>query len=691
MGWQLRVFRRGRGRLPGVSFALRWAARAALVPAVIGLGGCVTTTATEDSVQFKPMPLANAKSADVDPVATQDLRDLLDRARLAMEAANLAHEDGDETKALEQYTLMLELLAEANLDPNVFYSLRTEFESILETSTVQARAFERDPTLTWRQQATHLPSVRGLQYPTPLPERVLREIEEILSVYPGNFERGLARAAVYQPYIKQRFVEAGLPEDLVWLAMVESQYTPRIVSRAGAGGMWQFMRSTGRRYGLHVDEYVDERFDWKKSTDAAIGYLKDLHTMFEGEWPLAVSAYNMGEGGLERAIAANGGDRDLWALIEEPPAANRIRLETKKFYPKLLASAIVGKNPQRYGFNPDALPADDTVYVSVTGAYLLRDIEKAAGMPSGQLVKLNPHLLRNMTHPIRTVEIHVPSSYRASVEAALKTLPKLRPDTHVVARGETPSEIARLYGVSTNELMRTNNIKSARSLQVGQRLVIPGRMSSGPVVQVASDSDDARTVYRVRSGDSLSKIADRYNVSVRELQTWNSLGSRTRIHVGDRLYVAAPVEARAPKMAAAPAVAEFTDGSVTVVPASTSTVPEITELTHVVAPGDTAGEIADKYGVRLSNLLRWNDLTPRSVLQIGQRLKVIVDTDRLNELPVNGQAGNNGEIFTHTVQRGENPTTIARKYRVSLEDLYRANGWQKTPVIYAGQKITIKK
>lgn len=659
------------------------------------LTGCVTTTARDESVQFKPMPLPSARTADLDPVQTENLRDLLDRARLAMEAANIAHEDGDETKALEQYTLMLELLSEANLDPAVFYNLRTEFQSILETSTVQARVFERDPALTWRQQATALPSVRGLQYPTPLPERVLREVEAILTVYPSNFERGLERAGQYQPYIRERFVDAGLPEDLVWLAMVESQYTPRIVSRAGAGGMWQFMRSTGRRYGLEIDEYVDERFDWKKSTEAAIAYLKDLHTMFEGEWPLAVSAYNMGEGGLERAIAANGGDRNLWALIEEPPAANRIRLETKKFYPKLLASAIVGKNPQRYGFDPESGPVDDTVYVAVTGAYLLKDIERAAGMPAGQLAKLNPHLLRNMTHPTRKVLIHVPGAYRTQVEAALKTLPKLRPDTHVVARGETPSEIAGLYGISANELMRANNVRSARHLQIGQRLVIPGRMKSAEAVQMAGasgPSDASRTVYRVRSGDSLSEIADRYRVSVRDLQSWNALGSRTRIHVGDRLYVAPPASTHAPQMAAALAVAEFTDATqaqrVTV---KSTAVPKTAELVHVVEPGDTAGEIADRYRVSLRDLLSWNGLSTRSVLQIGQKLKIVVETDKLNDLPLNGESANGRSVFTHTVKRGENPTTIARKYSISLHDLYEANGWAKTPVIYAGQTITIKK
>src|SRR5690606_14181724 len=149
--------------------------------------------------------------------------------------------------------------------------------------------------------------------------RIETEINEIQESYRKNFQYGLNRSAMYRPYIEMELAKAGLPQDLVWLAMVESQFHPNVVSRAGAAGMWQFMPATARRYGLRVDKYVDERRDWQKATAAAIRYLTDLGNMFQGDWSLAISAYNMGEYGLERAIAMNGGDRDLWRLLETPP------------------------------------------------------------------------------------------------------------------------------------------------------------------------------------------------------------------------------------------------------------------------------------------------------------------------------------------------------------------------------------
>ena len=332
--------------------------------AVTATLGCTTTAKSGKTASLTESHLkSEAAQAEADAEAlAEDPRsatELLQEAEQAFRTANSAQERGDYEAALRHYNRMLELLVKADLDPGVFYNLRSEFEKILEgTDTRHVRLFDpTDPNWTQKvippQQAGQPMALSSgpmqLEIPPGLEKRVEIEIREIQELYPRNFNYGLNRSTKYLPYIVAEFRKAGLPEDLAWLAQVESQFTPKINSPAGAGGMWQFMRSTGARYGLRIDNYVDERYNWEKSTHAAIAYLKDLNARFNGEWPLAVSAYNMGEGGLERAVAANQGDTELINLIEQPPACNIMRTETKKFYPKLLATIIVARNPAQYG------------------------------------------------------------------------------------------------------------------------------------------------------------------------------------------------------------------------------------------------------------------------------------------------------------------------------------------------------
>ncbi|MCH7910060.1 MAG: LysM peptidoglycan-binding domain-containing protein, partial [Candidatus Hydrogenedentes bacterium] len=448
----------------------------------------------------------------------------------------------------------------------------------------------------------------------------------------------------------------------------------------------------------------------------------------------AISAYNMGEAGLSRAIAANGGERNLWSLLETPPAANRIRRETKKFYPKLLATAIIAKNPEKYGLNLDPLAPDDTVYADVDGAYYLSDLEQTAGLPRDTLKRLNPHLVREMTPMDRKYRIAVPALAHDKVAAAIRTTPKARPDTHIVRRGETPSQIARMHGVSSRELMRINNIRSARHLQINQRLVIPGRASS-------ARTSNGRTVYTVRRGDSLSRIAGNNRVTVRNLQSWNGLGNGTRIRVGDRLYISAGTSgsdgdrlastgyhtvrkgeypekiARAHGMklddflrmnglhrrsvirvgerlrisdSSAPrsrAAASRSEPSRTTAARPASTIRKL----HTVAPGENGTTIAAKYDVRLNDFLTWNGLGSRSVLQIGDEYVIYVtpDTFRRMETASRNPAAATGDKIVHRVTRGQNPTLIAKRYGVNLRDLFRWNSWTKAPTLHVGTEVIV--
>lgn len=716
----------------------------------------ITGCATQDVRQFDPLPRGEVGTVELRPVDTRPVVALLREAESAFKAANEAQEQGDNEAALRHYTLMLELLIEADLDPSVFYSLRGEFETVLDTSTRQAGVQQRRRHYRYSgADYAGLGEYSEIPVPFPLPERVLHEIERIQNRYPKNFQAGLDRAQLYLPYIQAELRKAGLPEELAWVAMIESLFTPKIVSRAGAGGMWQFMRATGHRYKLRIDNYVDERYNWQSATHAAIGYLRDLHRYFDGDWSLAVTAYNMGEGGLERAIASNGGERDLWTLIETPPASNRIRLETKEYYPKFLATLIVASSPERYGFRVNPVPPEQNERVRVDGMYALADLNRALGLSGGTLESLNPDLVREVTPPDGNYTVAVPSGQGPTLLAALEKVRSVREaggGTHTVRRGETVSAIAARYRVSQQDLMALNNIRSARHLQTGQRLRIPGMAgpveeaparavggppSEAPVILASASStvppvaSAAARTYRVRTGDTLYEIARRHKVSVGELQAWNNMGRSSRITVGRTLNVSDPARP-AP---AAPAVQEgggryhtvhageypariakmyglelasflemnglSEDDTIRVGdkllvasnnPASVYSAPggasEAEKVTHTVCQGDTASAIAARYGVPTRELLAWNNLGSRSVLRIGDKLVVYTGTGS-GPAAQSATEDDGLEKIVHTVAGGHNPTTIARRYGVKVDDLFRWNNWPKNKVLHVGEEVIV--
>jgi len=772
----------------------------ALCLSTLWVSGCATTGPSARGIeQFDPVPrVALGRGEALDAVAPRSVTDLLRDADMAFQAANRAQESGDEEAALRQYILMLELLAEADLDPKVFYSLRDEFGSILNKSNQQMALYQPrrySPLDSGEYEAGHL---QEFSIPFPLPEQVLAEIDRIQNGYPKNFQTFLDRSHKYVPYIQEQFRAAGIPEEIAYLALVESGFQPKIVSRAGAGGMWQFMRPTARRFNLRVDSHVDERYDWVSSTRAAIDYLTILHNHFDGSWPLAITAYNMGEGGLGRAIESNGGENDLFRLIETPPASNRIRLETKRYFPTFVASLIVARSPERYGFKVNHQAPEDVTHVPVTGVYALGDLDRALGYSDGTLAQLNPALLNETTPPTGTFNVLVPRHDRERFASALREIPRMQyaTGTHKVKRGETISQIATRYGVPASELMRVNNIRSARSLKAGQALSIPGHSGTGqggpsetvasadsaaataPVVVAATAASNpaainqgpnrgAKPTYKVKPGDTLYDIAMAHKVSVADLQEWNDKNRRSRLKVGEMLYVGdRAVVAKAEPARAVPtfsggqggpyhtvqageypakiardygiplrdflawnnlgAQSTIKVGDALVVAASAApeapaeTMGETSEpnivpepvpspatsatlaasraptrpahgaATHTVQRGESASVIAQKYGIRTQDFLAWNGLTSRSILRAGQSYSVQPTGGRGETVAASSEA-ETVKAVTHTVAPGQNPTTIARRYGVKLSDLFKWNQWPKDHVLQIGERVVIQK
>ena len=367
-----------------------------------------------------------------------------------------------------------------------------------------------------------------LDLPIELNEPVL----SCLDLYQGRlrewFAAALSRGQKYLPHIREVFAEEGIPQDLAYVALVESAFKPTAYSRAKAKGVWQFISATGKRYGLEVDWWVDERSDPEKATRAAARYLKDLHGLF-GDWNLALAGYNAGEGKVLRAMKRYKVD-DFWELRQ----TRGIRRETKNYVPLIHAAVVLAKAPERYGFTLTPEPGPDFERVPVEGAFDLRVIAECAGEPVENLRALNPELRRLATPADRAFGLRVPAGRAEAVAECIANLPpekRVSFRKHVVRRGQTLAGIARANGVTARDVAEANNLPPAKRLRPGTELIIPipakprvarARRPAGPGAPDAPDVP-GRVLYRIRPGDTLASIAAQHGATVREIQAWNGL------------------------------------------------------------------------------------------------------------------------------------------------------------------------
>ncbi len=376
-------------------------------------------------------------------------------------------------------------------------------------------------------------------------------------------QKWLSRSTRYMPLMQQALREGNLPEDLVYLAMIESGFNLKAKSHAKAVGPWQFIASTGRRYGLESTYWVDERRDIRKSTLAAAAYLKELHQVF-GSWYLAAAAYNAGEGKVLNAVRRDR-TRNFWELARKK--AN-FRAETRNYVPKIIAAALIGKNPEKYGFTDVAYQqplAWDIVRVpsGVTMQSIAQNIE----MDPDDLHIMNAELRRGITPPgPNGYELRVPPQLKDKLVTNLGKLESKKIGNfleHVIRRGDNLGSIARRYGVDTETLIDLNKIRNTRALRIGQEILIPVAAAGSddtprrkkrpdpkdekqevakkqaPFVPRASLGADQ---YQVAQGDSLWSIAQKLGTSVEELKRLNRIRSARSLQVGQVLTVPRAVE-----------------------------------------------------------------------------------------------------------------------------------------------------
>lgn len=356
----------------------------------------------------------------------------------------------------------------------------------------------------------------------------------------------LERSSRYLPMMQEIFAEAGLPRDLVYLAMIESGFNNRALSRAKASGPWQFMAGTGRLYGLSSDWWRDERRDFEKATRAAAAHLGDLYRFFDGDWYLAMAAYNAGAGKVKRAVERHR-TRDFWELAR----GSYLKDETKNYVPKMLAALTIAKHPERYGFT-DLAGHEPLAFeqVAVSSTTDLGVIARLCGSDYETIKKLNPELKRWSTPPgLDSYQVRVPAGSGALFTEAYASLPpqqRVNVAYHKVKKGDTVGALAKRHGVRADEIVRFNRLASARSLRVGQSLLIPvnpeaGTLTATELRELLSDDAPAKQAkgkngrktvakrYTVRNGDTLAQIAKRFKVSEKQLRGWNKLGSHLKV------------------------------------------------------------------------------------------------------------------------------------------------------------------
>jgi membrane-bound lytic murein transglycosylase D len=353
------------------------------------------------------------------------------------------------------------------------------------------------------------------------------------------FQRWLDRSGRYIPAMKDIFREKNLPEDLVYVAMIESGFNPYAVSWAKAVGPWQFMPATGKLYGLRIDWWIDERKDPIKSTYAAAEHLRDLHNLF-GSWPLALASYNAGAGKVQRAVLRTRSD-DFWDL----KASRYIRKETKNYVPKYMAATIIAKNPESYGFTTATYEPFNFDVVMIGESTDLRLAAQCAECTYEEIKELNPELRRWVTPPHSDkYALRIPSGKKDIFLANFAAVPpeqKIKWERHEVKKGETISTLAKIYNTTPEAIRDINGLRKNR-IAPGKHLLIPldlnGKAQDVNYLTPDQGGKQQQILYRVRRGETLLKIARKHNVSVADIREWNKeIGSSVRVGQKIKLVV----------------------------------------------------------------------------------------------------------------------------------------------------------
>jgi membrane-bound lytic murein transglycosylase D len=511
--------------------------------------------ATAPEVVAPPQAPQNAAPSEPAPLTRneQRVRLLIQQVEKAYAFGEADYKKGKLSEAKLEFDRAVDLMLSSGLDIKTNPQLQDEFNRIVDgvnalemealkqgngfTSNLEDTpaevasdvTFEVDPNIV-AKATTDLATTKS-----DLPLVVNDYVAGFIKFF-SNSQRGhntllhsFERAGRYRAMIQRVMAEEGVPQDLIYLAVAESGFQPQAVNRRSkAGGMWQFMPHG--EYGLARNPYMDERFDPEKSTRAYARYMKFLYDQL-GDWYLAMAAYDWGAGNVQRAVQKTG-YADFWELYKR----NNLPAETKNYVPEILAAIIIANHPTQYGFDEISLdPPVFTDTVTIHYSVSLKLVSDVVGAPVDELLALNPSLLRLVTPPDTSFDLHLPAGTATLFSERIAQVPEPKRIAwryHRVAAEDTLASVAREYRVALAELATANRLHVGDSIQGVEALVVPAAPVTAPSTRTA--------LYTARKGDTLVTIADRFGVSLNQLRRWNRI-SGTKVEPGRRLHVAEPV------------------------------------------------------------------------------------------------------------------------------------------------------
>ena len=519
---------------------------------------------------------------------------------------------------LDIYSNLTEDIQTINIDEKVDYELPTDL--------LKARLQEMD-----EKSPFHIEYNQGLE----------NIIKSFLKNRKRSFERLMAVSEFYFPLFEEAFDKQNVPLEIKYLAVVESALNPKAVSRVGATGLWQFMYQTGKQYGLKIDSYVDERSDPLKATEAAAQYMKNMYAIF-GDWDLVLASYNSGPGNVAKAIRRSGGQQNYWNIRKNLPK------ETQGYLPAFLATMYIYEYHKEHGIKPEKAPikqfATDTVMIKRQMSF--KQISELIDIPVAQLQILNP-------------------SYKLNV------VPAYNGQTHFL---RLPQDKMAVFTSNESKIYayvdRESNLRE-RPFQIVRPIVTQDSVNTFQRLAQAKVR-----YYRVKRGDNLSTIAQKYDVAVDDLKKWNNIRGN-KVAYGKNLKING---VEADQKSTVVAKVEIDKKGI-----QKDSLATPTNSIYVVQKGDNLSNIAKKFNVTVAELQDWNKLTTKSI-SLGASLQVVKNPIH-NEViaePVERKD------IAYSVQKGDNLGSIAKKFGASVEELKQWNNLTSNAIAIGNSLIVAK-
>lgn len=518
-----------------------------------------------------------------------------------------------------------------------------------------------------------------------IPTEVNPLVEKWIAYFQGRgrplMERYLGRSTRYSALMRKILRDNGLPEDLLYVALIESGFSPRATSHAAAVGYWQFIRGTGKRYGLEINKFVDARRDPVLATQAAADYFKGLYGMF-GSWYLAMAAYNVGEGRVKKEIDRNY-TNNFWELVRR----GKLPQETMNYVPKFLAAKLIARDPEKFGFDGiDYMPPIEFEHIKVAGAVNLRTMAEKMDYPYDELKALNPKFKGEIA-PARDgeLELRIPVGMsQVALTAANDSITKKTDfiadsgDTqqYKVRAGDTFRSIAKKFRTSIANIRDLNDFPKKKRLKPGMNLFVPDR---SPRYLTKKEKNDIK-----KNLVATEKKLDDVKKQLENLKQGNDQGSAsTTVAAAPAVATGSTVAQQTPSPSANSA--STLTGSVAAVAAA-----DLAEdKSHVVKSGENLTAIAHKYGVTINSIRKANNLTKKSTLKVGSRLVIPADEKKATRAVDSGARQPASKMRVHVVRKGETLKDIAQRYQVSMKRLRQTNKLGNRMRLAAGARLVI--